>query len=703
MSTEEPHGSRLGHAILPKRRPLWHCTSVDPSGTLAAVGGPAIPSRSPRQPPQVTEPARRRTDPPASPGPAQVLPPGLLAADLLRLQRVAGNAVVGRLVAAGGPTPTVQRDGLLTLAAGVKGEPGLPGVVKAGTPMYPAGRLTDSKVASTRTVAGETNAFFHELDDKHWYWVQIPVAQQGTPGAELDKEAARKAEQAAQAGTVALSGLVSAKNVRRGKLHHVAIGKKYPLFAGAGPKAADIEQGGLGDCYLLAALATIARTDPARIQYIVQDSDDDTATVRFFRATVSPPTTALHFAPSYVAVRKTVAVRGSNVGTGRAFARGAALWPALIEKAYAMWPHHSPRALPGGFTGTYEGIAGGTMAQAWSHLTGEPSQSLKVGKDADKESLWSAAITNAIQPYRVNAGDTLAKVATAYGVTVADLRQDNVDRLNRTANGMNDPGMSGQLLQRATTLGTVGQDDDLKANVVGISTLSIPLTSEDILGGHVPAMPGPDRTLWVNYLKGGGNAELNAIQTDMRRIKDATGATQGTTDVTPRTMLDEIFKKVTLSPPGEKAVRDYYKDVFEALPGESATNYSQEARQSFVAIRNALKEGKYVGVGTKEWGKGAGGGNAGEDVAAVPGLASNHAYQVVSTSPGAQHNLMTTMDRSWYVWLRNPWGTLGRYVNPHTHEVTTQAEGGLVKVEISDLRRYFNDISFHRPLGSGQL
>jgi hypothetical protein len=98
--------------------------------------------------------------------------------------------------------------------------------------------------------------------------------------------------------------------------------KDYPLFTHE-PCVDDIEQGYIGDCYLLAALSSLAMYNPQKIKDSMRD-DGDTVTVRFFDFSYSP------CIPIYVKVRKSVPVGSSE---GDLFAKKT-LWVQMIEKAY---------------------------------------------------------------------------------------------------------------------------------------------------------------------------------------------------------------------------------------------------------------------------------------------------------------------------------------------------------------------------------
>ncbi len=93
-----------------------------------------------------------------------------------------------------------------------------------------------------------------------------------------------------------------------------------PLFAAGGPSMNDINQGYLGDCYLLSSLAEVARQNPSIIQSMITDNGNNTYGVRFY----------INGSAQYVTVNNALANGGSI------FNHAAAGWASLIEKAYAQ-------------------------------------------------------------------------------------------------------------------------------------------------------------------------------------------------------------------------------------------------------------------------------------------------------------------------------------------------------------------------------
>lgn len=137
--------------------------------------------------------------------------------------------------------------------------------------------------------------------------------------------------------------------------------KKDVLFAEE-PKVSDVEQGGLGDCYLLAAITSVVMKDPAKIKEMMKDNGNSVS-VRMYD--VDPSKKPITFTPRTITVEKSIAeINGSAI-----YARGA-LWVQILEKAYAA----------AGYTGDYDSqtgtftmknIAGGHAHMALGHLVGK--------------------------------------------------------------------------------------------------------------------------------------------------------------------------------------------------------------------------------------------------------------------------------------------------------------------------------------------
>ncbi len=132
-----------------------------------------------------------------------------------------------------------------------------------------------------------------------------------------------------------------------------------PLFPHE-PRVSDVRQGTLGDCYLLAALAGIVRSNPGYIKQILRDNGDGTVSVRLYQSV--PGLFGATFLPRYMKLEKSeVKVAGENLYAWNS------LWVQMIEKAYAasgLNPSDDPNA------SGYAAIQGGYFEHALQILLG---------------------------------------------------------------------------------------------------------------------------------------------------------------------------------------------------------------------------------------------------------------------------------------------------------------------------------------------
>lgn len=94
-----------------------------------------------------------------------------------------------------------------------------------------------------------------------------------------------------------------------------------PLFSASGPVLSDVNQGYLGDCYLLASLSEVADQNSSAIKSMFTDNGNGTYGVRFY--------------VNGVATFVTVDTNLANGGTIFNYC-GSSLWASLAEKAYAQ-------------------------------------------------------------------------------------------------------------------------------------------------------------------------------------------------------------------------------------------------------------------------------------------------------------------------------------------------------------------------------
>lgn len=132
-----------------------------------------------------------------------------------------------------------------------------------------------------------------------------------------------------------------------------------PLFPHE-PSAADVFQGGVGDCYFLAGISAVVTHNPQAIRDMIRDNNDGTVTVRLYRHN-RPGEDINDPVPYYITVDKSTP---NLVQTGGdAYAKNV-LWVQLIEKAYAASGFHKD-----GDT-TYDGIRRGDSRRGVETILG---------------------------------------------------------------------------------------------------------------------------------------------------------------------------------------------------------------------------------------------------------------------------------------------------------------------------------------------
>jgi hypothetical protein len=120
-----------------------------------------------------------------------------------------------------------------------------------------------------------------------------------------------------------------------------------PLFGTNGPTMSDINQGYLGDCYLLSTLSSVAKTDPALIKKDIVADGNGIFTVTFGKSTK-------------ININADLPVWSDGSVAYAGLGQQGSLWVALMEKAYVIYS--SPK------TNAYKSIEGGWMSSAFSAL-----------------------------------------------------------------------------------------------------------------------------------------------------------------------------------------------------------------------------------------------------------------------------------------------------------------------------------------------
>lgn len=433
-----------------------------------------------------------------------------------------------------------------------------------------------------------------------------------------------------------------------------------PLFPHP-PTVDDVRQGGLGDCYLHAALLSIVARNPSDIVAMMRD-DGATVTVRLFEVTRGATTT---FAPKYARVQKSEVMtvflrrqRGKDVGNvlgGEAYAMGA-VWVKMIEKAYAA----------AGMSGLGAALVGPpSFGEIASGFTARAMESL-LGQEADV---------------------SFEALQTGVGVNPA-LLPEGVARLPWSA---------------------AERDAHAQAKVAtdGKEQAYAGLVSHSILG-DVAAVDA-----WMDFV-----AKVDIEAAIRTRLSKGTDYRKG------EIRLDDFAEQFRESGLEERLAQPVlaWLAAKRLYPGKRGTGkYTANQLALFARIRTLLKSGGYAGVATKaEVGRVVGGTGHSGGESKTKGIAGGHAYAVLGFSPDKDPSQLLPGELA-MVRLRNPWGNYGRQYEDRvgdklkvkkaaptgdsaadiaaTEAIHRGTPGGEFMIELSDLTKRFAWLDSTGPRG----
>jgi hypothetical protein len=161
-----------------------------------------------------------------------------------------------------------------------------------------------------------------------------------------------------------------------------------PLFNNGGPSYLDVEQGQVGDCWLMASLAEVAARDPQDItnMFTYDGTTVDNGatvglyTVRFFDASGSP---------FYVEADTQLPSAGEYYDHVDNALGTQALWVALAEKAYAEANGLGYVTTSQGGQDSYDALNGGWPSWALQAITGRPAGDYSINS-TDLASDWNS-------------------------------------------------------------------------------------------------------------------------------------------------------------------------------------------------------------------------------------------------------------------------------------------------------------------------
>ena len=244
------------------------------------------------------------------------------------------------------------------------------------------GGMTQAKLSSLRTLAGElnvsggisTSAYVQQiLDDvvdgnsanAYWNGGSSNATALGNLAATSSQTQVDELIDKWFLGTDLPSINMASVNGSNLPAQYEAINE--PLFSAAGPLYTDINQGDVGDCYFVSALAEAAMQDPSLIENMIHENSNGTYSVEFH----------VNGAADFVTVNNDLPVMLNGYqwydGSTLEFDNSSSLWSPLIEKAYAQLMEQTsviPGAQLGAHGDSYADLAGGG-GQGITLITGQ--------------------------------------------------------------------------------------------------------------------------------------------------------------------------------------------------------------------------------------------------------------------------------------------------------------------------------------------
>ncbi len=142
--------------------------------------------------------------------------------------------------------------------------------------------------------------------------------------------------------------------------------------SGAGININDVEQGALGDCYFLAAIGAMAKTNPGELQKLIKDNGDGTYDVTLH---VKEHWYSLDHTPTVITVNGEFPMRSNGSPAYADYGDTKEIWVMLLEKAFAK------------YSGGYEEIEGGNPGEAMTMLTGNSFETMYTLLSSENELL----------------------------------------------------------------------------------------------------------------------------------------------------------------------------------------------------------------------------------------------------------------------------------------------------------------------------
>lgn len=430
------------------------------------------------------------------------------------------------------------------------------------------------------------------------------------------------------------------------------------LFTGGKPKASDIRQGSIGDCYLIASLESIVRKDPSMIYNMIKDNGDQTVTVRLFDVKGSGKNKV--FTPKFITFEKSLPSHGNTaIGSG---------WVQMLEKAYAIEK------------GSYDHIGkGGQMSDAFETF---------VGKSAERIELKHTEESNALVRDLFSSADTLYK-----GYSINENTFNNFISNMRSSNTFTEPEIK-KIVDRKDVilevLKTAPNFDYINMNVSQFafeSDVTKGPKMEELLKSAFQTGDIDKHNQWNTILQNQDFKDF--VDQKIKPMLDKTKY-DGGGQVRAAEIMESIathknesqnFKLLFNSIP-EDIMNKFMDSLLDNVPGKRFSgSYSKPQLELFNQIKSKFEAGENLGLGSKtsvgrSVNKAIVGRSAGEEIS--KGLVGGHAFAItgVKEEKGVK-----------YIQISNPWGDTNRTYNNRKPEKTESPESW---IELSDISKRFS-------------
>lgn len=504
-----------------------------------------------------------------------------------------------------------------------------------------------------------------------------------------------------------------------------------PLFAKP-PCLEDINQGALGDCYLLAGLASIVATAPDLIVNAMRDMGTSVR-VRFFDDTGIPRDVEVQ---KSIPVKRRINQRDPRDDTmNYVFATGS-LWVQMMEKAYTA---SGLRTYSGPGTNVdYATIEGGFAGKFVEQLTGRKM----VSRDMANRSVFDPGnsllgtymryftnLRKGIDPKIAGIDPEIAEIVRKE-LTVKKVRGISGTGIGKVATAIYERHKESAGLSRKAAVGLavqMAEEEDYRVRMVtdssgktvrtlvrpsyiddlysitGIASIQVPddhvfdeaETGRILAAKHIHTEPAGEMFQLFDTLSDGikCSEEIKRLAFRIQGVylnkgiflamDDAVGVAGEYERYYRKSIADRMVKELKKDSDVILAYRPFSVRKSNKS-GIRKERYTHRAKEFYQSIEDAIARGKIVTASTVDYRKNG-------DRAKKEGLVEGHAYSVLGTEEKDGGKYISK-----YIRVRNPWGEYERVYNKNGRaQIAPDKHGGTFLMELNDFMANFNELEIN--------